>query len=646
MASIHGKSLIATVAIFCCRFTGLLREICYTALFGASGAMDAFLSAFRLPNMLRDMFAEGALSQSFTSTMSKVEQQEGKTAAWCVANRVITQLSSLMIIIVALGVLLTGVLMQTLYPKKALAHFSPAASLSVFSDASEDTRIEYMGQGQDKDGQDVLHFRYQSENHAAATLSESAQPYWINVESFNNKQVRIGSQLVLLDGSLYKPDSSGLVKIVTMEESNYIELAIQLSRIMWPFILLASVSALCMGTLNVFGIFGLPNLSSAAFNIVIIAVGALLGWMIDPNYGPRALYGFAIAVVVGGLAQVLIQLPKMYKLGFRPRLDLGLRRIEGKLRFADPYVKKVWLLMIPGALAAGITQFNIFINTSFALYLPSGAVTALTMAFHLWQLPVALFGVAVGMVVLPLISRLVQQGDRDEISYQLAIALRFVAFFAIPSAIFLFIWGEEIVSVFFQRGRFDADSSMLTGQVLAAYSLGLFSYAGMKVLQPVFLALEKPWAPAFLSLGTCAVSIAMNFLFVRVLGFGAASLAFTTAFVTTLNFVFYFLFLRKIIGSISMGVLVPGLLRISAAAFCLGVQCWVLEYYFMQDFTSWGFLARLGTLALFGSVVGAIYLGMCYLFEVPELHMLLNRFRKKAVASGGTDEDNNSPAAE
>ncbi len=646
MASIHGKSLIATIAIFCCRFTGLLREICFTALFGATGAMDAFLSAFRVPNMLRDIFAEGALSQSFTSTMSKVDQQKGNAPAWGLANRVISQLSSLMLIVVALGILLTGILMQTLYPKKALAYFTPVASLHISNTEAGNSQLSYMGQGLNKDGQDALHFSYSSPQNPAVALRESAASYWINVDVFNSQDIRIGDTLQITDESIYLSTPSGEQQAIPLEESNFMELAIQLCRIMWPFILLASVSALCMGALNVFGIFGLPNLSSAAFNIVIILLGALLGWMIDPDFGPRALYGFAIAVVAGGLAQIAIQVPKMWKLGFRPRFDIGLRWNEGRLNFSDHEVKKVWMLMIPGAIAAGITQFNVFINTSFALYLPSGAVTALTMAFHLWQLPVALFGVAVSMVVLPLISRLVAQGDKNEISYQLAIALRFVAFFAIPSAIFLFIWGEEIVSVFFQRGRFDADSSALTGQVLSAYALGLFSYAGMKVLQPVFLALEKPWAPAFLSLGCCVVSITMNYLFVRVFGFGAASLALTTALVTTLNFLFYFLFLRKLIGSISLGVLCPGLLRICAAAFCLAVQCWVLERLFMQGFTSWGFFARFGTLALFGSLVGAIYLGICYLFGVPELHMLLDRFRKKAVASGGTDEDNNSPAAE
>ncbi len=599
--------------------------------------------------MLRDMFAEGALSQSFTSTMSKVEEKEGREAAWGLANRVITQVSTLMLIIVGLGMLLTGLLMQILYPAKhhielsadtvitAPAHMNTAGKELADQPLSHILRtsplatvggvaLRYLGEGEDKDGQPTARFSYDAQR------APQDFDFWVNPDKLRDGRLHLseGGVVIYHEGQLHTlPQNDGVTTSLKLDKANYMDLAAELCRIMWPFILLASVSALCMGALNVFGVFGLPNLSSAGFNITIIIVGSLLGWMIDSDFGPRALYGFAIAVVLGGVAQILIQLPKMQNFGFQSKLDLGMRWDGRRLRFTDPLCKKVWMLMIPGALAAGITQFNIFINTSFALYLPEGSVTALAMAFHLWQLPVALFGVAVGMVVLPLISRLVQQDDRDEISKQLAIALRFVAFFAIPSSILLFFWGEEIVSIFFQRGRFDATSSMLTGSVLSAYSIGLFGYAGMKVLQPVFLALERPWAPAFLSLGSCAVSITMNYIFVHVIGFGATSLAFTTAMVTTLNFAFYFLFLRRMIGSISMQELIPGLLRIGLAGSILAGECFLLKYFLLDGFTSWGFFARLIVLALLGALVCGVYLTLCYYLRVPELQMALAAVKRR-----------------
>lgn len=612
MSSLHRKSLIATAAIFCCRFTGLLREVVYTALFGATGALDAFLTAFRVPNMLRDMFAEGALSQSFTSVVSKVEKQEGTAAAWTLAHRVASQLVSLMICLVSAGILLAGVFMQQLYPERArLVLDVPAESAQ---EAAPAVMATYLGLRTDEDGLHEACFR------ASAPLSEQTNLSCVRMSGL--AKLRPGESVCL---NVSGP-SMGDVPSLRVEPRSYLGLATDLCRIMWPFILLASLSALSMGILNVFGIFGLPNLASAAFNLTTIAVGAGLGWFLDPSFGSRALYGFAVAVVCGGVAQLLVQLPRLRSKGYRLHWDLGLRRRGLWWTFADEQVRKVWVLMAPGVIAAGITQTNIFINTSFALYLPGGSVTALSSAFHLWQLPVALFGVAVGMVVLPAVSRMTLEGGGDAIAGHLAQAMRFVAFFAVPSAILLGLWGEEIVSIFFQRGRFDAAASALTGQVLAAYSLGLLGYAGMKVLQPVFLALEKPWAPAGLALVACALSISLNYTFVRVLHLGASWLALTTSVVTLLNFLFYFFYLRRLLGSMACHVLVPGLLRIVASGAVLGILCWQVRELFFVDFTAWGFWPRFLSMAVAGVVAGGIYLAACFLFRVPELESFARRF--------------------
>ncbi len=613
MSSMQKKSLIATSAIFCCRFTGLLREVVYTGLFGATGALDAFLTAFRIPNMLRDMFAEGALSQSFTSIMSKVEAEEGRESAWKMASQVISQLVSLMVCIVALGILLAGVCMQQLYPERA------AIVLEV--PAEPTAELIYKGLRENADGLKEAVFCGHVEE---GVLTEQS---CVRVSELTRRAVE-GEHVTLSPTAPTRPETSS--RAFRVESQNFMGLAANLCRIMWPFILLASLSALCMGALNVFGIFGLPNLASAAFNLTTVAVGCLLGYVIDPSFGPKALYGFAVAVLFGGAAQVAVQLPKLRQLGYRPIWNIGLRWRLGKLAFTDETVRRVWMLMIPGVIAAGITQTNVFINTSFALYLPGGAVTALSSAFHLWQLPVALFGVAVGMVVLPSVSRMtLTSGGQTDIPEHLARAMRFVAFFAVPSAVFLGIWGEEIVSIFFQRGRFDEQASALTGQVLAAYSLGLLGYAGMKVLQPIFLALEKPWAPAGLALVACCISIGLNYTFVHVFHLGAQWLALTTAVVTTLNFLFYFFYLRHLLGNMACGVLIPGLLRILGAGALLGVICWEIEGIFFSDFTNWGFFARFGALALAGSVAGVLYLAACFMFRVPELEAFSAKFLRR-----------------
>lgn len=609
------KSMIATAAIFCCRFTGLLREVVYTCLFGATGALDAFLTAFRVPNMLRDMFAEGALSQSFTSVMSKVEKQDGVGAAWQLANRVCSQLVSLMLIIVSAGILLAGSFMQALYPESARVVVEQA---NVESTTFRELRTDTDGLKE-------------------AVFIAPEKPSWLSAQSCirlkTAEQLVPGEAKELIDAANSSASDNAVALMVAPR--GYMELATDLCRIIWPFILLASVSALCMGALNVFGVFGLPNLASAAFNLTTVGGGVVIGWMIDPSFGPDALYGFAAAVVLGGAAQVLVQVPKLRQKGFRPHWDIGLHWNGGRLRFTDEHTRKVWMLMLPGVIAAGITQTNIFINTSFALYLQPGSVTALSAAFHLWQLPVALFGVAMGMVVLPSVSRMtLTEGDNGrEIAVHLANALRFVALFAVPSAVFLGLWGEEIVSVFFQRGRFDAEASALTGSVLAAYSLGLLSYAGMKVLQPVFLALEKPWAPACLALVAASISVTLNYLFVMVFRMPVQYLALTTSVVTTLNFLFFFLYLRHLLGTMACRrELLPGLIRILCAGLLLGAGCYAAHYFLFREFTSWSFMERLGTMAI-GGIAGAVVYGVgCLLFRVPELNAITNRFLRRRKA--------------
>lgn len=534
MPSLKRSSLIASAGVLCCRLTGLAREVVYAALFGATGAMDAFNVAFRIPNTLRDLFAEGALSQSYTSVTAKVAESDGSAAAWELTQKITTQLVTLMVALITVGILVTGPMVDLMYKG------SPGAQ-------------------------------------------------------------QVG-------------------------------LAAGLCRVMWPFIGFASVSALIMGALNVVGSFGLPMLASAAFNIVSVLCGLGLGLLIDPAYpdkllhgqplDPNILYAFAVGVLLGGAAQVAVQLPKLHRSGYRWRANW---------HWSDPCVKRIWKLMIPGVLAAGITQINVLVNTTFAVNLTPGSVTALGNAFRLWQLPVGLFGVATGMVVLPSVSRLLaQHNGRRDIAAHLAQAIRFVAFFAIPSAVILGLWGVELVSLVFQRGQYSPANTLLTGQVLAAYALGLLGYAGIKIVQPVFIAMEKPLLPMFIALGALAVSVSLNYYFVYVLHANAPWLALTTSVMTTLNFLFYVFYLYRLLGTLCLGTLLPGLLRIAAAALPLAGLCIALDRWWMADFTTWSFFDRFFGLAAAGAAAGLVYLGMCWILRVPELRELGAKVKKTA----------------
>ncbi len=520
------NSLVASASILLCRLTGMLRDVVYNNLFGQSAALDAFYTAFRLPNLLRDLFAEGALSQAYTSVATKLRKNEGDSLLWELTTKVATQLSTMMIAIVTLGIIFSDVMM----------------------------------------------------------------------------------------GSLYNGSSEGAD----------MNLAIGLCRLMWPFIAFASLSALVMGALNVVGVFGLPMLASAAFNIVSVTVGLALGYWIDPSFGPSSLYGFAIGVTLGGVAQWLVQVPRLRREGFRWKLNFN---------WKDKNLYKIWGLMLPSVVASGVTQFNVYINTGFALEIDKGSVSALSAAFKLWQLPVGMFGVATGMVVLPSVSRMIaSQEGKGSVAEHIASALRFVALFAVPCMAVLVFLGDNAVSVIFQwGGRFTSEASIRTGEILTAYAWGLLGYAGTKVVQPVFLALEKRWVPLIAALVALAVSYSCNYTFVRILHKDASWLALTTSVITTFNFLFFFLYLHKLLGGMCGGMLFSGLARIGFAGALLAVWCWVAKTYFMQGFLEWNLFVRMLTMALVcgGGVV--LYLGTAWMMKLPEFDMFRDKLLKKKV---------------
>src|SRR5882757_672740 len=328
---------IIGVAVMCSRLLGLAREQIFAALFGGGGAMDAFTAAFRIPNLLRDLFAEGALSTAFVTTFSKTIVRGGDDAAWRLANKVATLTA------VVLGVL------------------------------------------------------------CLAGMAFSVQ-------------------LVAALAPGFDPEKAALTA--------------QLTRIMFPFILLVSLAALVMGMLNSKSVFGMPAMASSFFNIGSIVGGVTFGFWIDPHFGPRALIGLGVATVLGGALQLAVQLPSLARLGYRFRPDF---------RWRDAGVKAILLLMGPSVIAASTTQFNVLVNSMFASTLGDGPIFWLSIAFRLMQLPLGLFGVALGTVTLPLLSRLVVAGQMTAFRTELARAMRLALLLTIPSTVGLFMLAEPII---------------------------------------------------------------------------------------------------------------------------------------------------------------------------------------------------------
>lgn len=527
MAAIENRRVSARatgvvgVAILCSRILGLVREMVIASLFGASRNLDAFLTAFRAPNMLRDLFAEGALSTAFVTTFAKKIETEGDQSAWGLANKIATLTTVFMSGVVVVGVVIAPFLVSVLAPG-------------------------------------------------------------------------------------FDPEKAALT--------------VTLARVMYPFILLVSLAALVMGMLNAKHHFGVPAMASSFFNLGSIVGGVTLAWWMDPAFGTRALIGLAMGTLVGGLLQLAVQIPSLFKLGYVFRPDFNWR---------DPGVRKVLQLMGPAVIAASAVQVNVLINSIFASYLQDGAVSWLNIAFRLMQLPLGIFGVAVATVTLPLISRSAAQGNTTEFRGALAHALRLVMLLTIPSAIGLMILAEPIISLIYEHGRFTAASTIATAGALKFYAIGLVGYSAVKVLAPAFYALDRRNLPMLVSLLSIGLNAGLNYVLTFRMGLGHRGLALSTSVIAMVNFLLLYVMMRRYAGRLETGALLWTLGKLLIAGACLGAVCWFGELYFFPAGVTQAVWWKLVGVLTIVSAGAAVFFAVAYLLGVAELRDLTTVARRK-----------------
>jgi putative peptidoglycan lipid II flippase len=512
---------IIGVAVMCSRVLGLAREQICAALFGGGAAMDAFTAAFRIPNILRDLFAEGALSTAFVTTFSKTIARGGDAAAWRLADKVATLTAIVLSAICLLGIVFTPQLVAALVP-----------------------------------GFDV--------DKAALTVT--------------------------------------------------------LTRIMFPFILMVSLAALVMGMLNAKNVFGMPAMASSFFNIGSIVGGVLLGAWFDPHFGPRALIGLAIGTLIGGALQLGVQLPRLRRLGYHFRPDFAWR---------DAGVNAILALMGPSVIAAGTTQINVLVNSMFASTLGNGRIFWLSIAFRLMQLPLGLFGVALGTVTLPLLSRLAVAGDMPAFRGELARAMRLGFLLTIPSAVGLMILAEPIISVLYQHGRFDAHQTAESAGALRFYAVGLCGYAALKVLVNAFYALDRRKTPMLVSFMAVALNLLFNWIFTFGLGWGHRGLAFSTGLVATFNFLVLYALMRHRLKRLETRHMLATLGKVAMASAALAVVCWASQHWLLDGWATQGFVSKLVSLLLTVIVGVLVFFGCGVALRIEELHTFVAALRRR-----------------
>jgi len=451
------------------RVLGLARDQVLAGLFGAGNDMDAFIVAFRIPNLVRDLFTEGAMSAAFVPAFTRYLTLQGRAAAWRLGNNV---LNALLIVTLALV--------------------------------------------------------------AAGTIF--ARP------------------LV----TLYAGDFASV--------PGKLDLTIRLTRVMLPFLTMVAVAAVAMGMLNSLHHYFVPALSPAMFNVATILCAIVLVPLMPPLGWPRIM-AIAIAALVGGLGQILIQLPPLRREGFR---------YAPVFEPTDKGLRDVIVLMGPGTIGLAATQVNVFVNTLLATRQGPGAVSWLTYAFRLMYLPIGLFGVSIATAMLPAVSRHAAIDDLQGIRTTVSRGLSMMLMLNIPATLGLLVLARPIVALLFEHGRFNSVDTGRTAAALQFYAVGLIGYSTARIASPTFYALRLSRIAVAVAVAAIASNVLLSVSLVAVMGF--RGLALGTSMAALGNGGVLVFLLRRHLQGIEGERLAITLTKVMAAAGAMAVGAWSIEH--------------------------------------------------------------------
>lgn len=543
--SVARSAGIVSVAVMISRVFGLAREMVFSRLFGAGYLFDAYIVGFRIPNLLRDLFAEGALSVAFVKVFTDYQVNVSEKEAWRLAALIFNGLAVVLSAIVVVGII--------------------------------------------------------------------GAPYFVPLIAYG-----------------FDPQKAAL--------------AVTLTQIMFPFILLVALAAVAMGVLNTKGRFGIPASASTAFNIVSIIVGVAMayylsggGWTIpdDPGSVPElpaqwAIIGMSIGTLFGGLSQILIQVPSLIKVGysFKPILS-----------FTDKGVRRVLRLMGPAIIGTSAVQVKVMVDT-FMVSGIEGGNSWLPYAFRLMQFPIGVFGVAIGVAALPTLARLGSENKIGEFRSTLSGSLGLVFLMTIPSACGLIVLGEPIIRLIYQGGAFNAIDTNMTAWALAAYSVGLAGYAAIKVLSPSFYALEDAKTPMYVSVASIVVHVFFSYTLLvtfsgigvsaeRPSGYGHVGVALATSIVATINFLALVVLMRRKIKRIEARRIIASFVRIAAASALMSAAAWFTYHYLSGFYENKSLFVKLFEALVPVAAGVVVFFTAAKLLGVSELNQFIRIFKRR-----------------
>lgn len=508
---------VMSVATFISRVLGYIRDMIVAGYFGATGTADAFYVASRIPNLLRDLFAEGATSSAFVPVLTEYQTRCGEGEA----NKLVNATFQFIIVVVGL-ICVAGVIL------------------------------------------------------APAIVT------------------------VIAPGFLKNPQK--------LSETIF------LTRIMFPFLFFISLASLTMGALNTRRVFFVPALAPAMLNVAnIICILILADRLENP------IIAVAIGFVVGGFVQFAFQVPSFFKQGYT------FPRFPGRI-FWHPGLKRIGRLIIPITAGLAITQINIFISTILASNLPEGSITYLYYSMRLIHFPIGIFGVAMGMAVLPALSEHSVKGETDKLKEDFSFALRLLFFITVPAMIGLIALRFPIVSTLYQRGKFGAAATAGTADALMFYSVGIWAMVGVRVIAATFYSMQDTRTPVIAAGVTMAINILLSLLLMGPLKHGGLALA--NALAAGCNFVMLFYFLRRKLGGIGTGRIASSFFKTFSASAAMGVAGWFLASHTSVWTLGGHGLYKATFLGIDMLVCLTMYAATAYLMKSEEMGYIIKKIKK------------------
>ena len=407
------------------RITGLMRELLIASLFGANALTDAFNVAFRIPNLFRRLFAEGAFSQAFVPVLAASRQQHGDEATHVLINQVATLLTWVLLLVSVLGVIAAPALVWVM----------------------------------------------------ASGLQQSQQGF---------------------------------------------DVAVVMTRWMFPYIAFMSLVALAAGVLNTWKRFAIPAATPVLLNMAMI-LSAWWGGPMFATWGLPAIYALAAGVMLGGALQLTVQLVALRQLGLWPHIGVGWQVLLESWSAEGP--KRILRLMAPALLGVGVAQISLLINTQIASHLTPGSVSWLSYADRLMEFPTALLGVALGVVLMPQLSAAKAANNTTDYSDMLDWGLRLVLALTLPCAVALLVFSQPLVAVLYNYGAFSAHDVRQTTLALMGYGVGLLGLVAIKVLAPGYYASQDIRTPVRIAVAVLLLTQLLNVLLVPYLAHAGLALS-------------------------------------------------------------------------------------------------------------------------